>query len=126
MPDTDRWRNWLAMLNASDNIVFQIFTMAASAVVLWEFLRRLPIPEPGRGYVLLAYLAGSLGLYVYVVTGGVLVAAGGSAAVLFVAGVAMGAGAAAWAGASNLVWAWDWRRPLRRRRGDRLPNDNRR
>ncbi len=121
MPDTDRARAWLEMSRASDNILFQIFTMALAAVMLWEFARR--VPEPGRGYMRLAFLSGTLGLYAYVVLVGAL-SVGGSPAALFVLGAFAGAALAAWAGGRAMA-NWDWRRPLRRRIADE-PGERRR
>ncbi len=112
MPNTDRARAWLEMLRQSDNLVLQIFTMAVAAVMLWAYLRRLH--EPAGRYMRLAFLSSSLGLFVYVITGGAMLA-GGSAAALFVVGALAGSAVAAWAGGSVMA-AWDWRRPWRRKR----------
>ena len=108
MPDNDRTKAWLEMLRRGDSIVFQIFTIAAAGVIVWEVVRRLP--QPWRWYLQLAYLSASLGLFAYIFSGGVL-AIGGAAAIIFVAA----AGAAVPLAARLASAGWDWRHPLERR-----------
>ena len=59
MPDTDRYRQWVALLAASDRVLVQLVAIAAGAVLAWELLRRLPQPWQGRARLL--YLAVGLG-----------------------------------------------------------------
>jgi len=59
MPDTERYRQWVERLAASDRVLVQLVALAALAVLAWELLRRLP--EPWRARLRLLYLAGALG-----------------------------------------------------------------
>jgi len=67
MPDTERYREWAAMVAASDNVLVQLVLIAAAAVFAWERLRSLP--APWRDGLRLIYMAAALGfLLVQVVT----------------------------------------------------------
>jgi CDP-diglyceride synthetase len=55
MPDTERYRRWLAMLAASDAVLLQLVTLAAAGVLAWEWIRRSPAgwrPRLRRAYLL--------------------------------------------------------------------------
>ena len=60
MPDTERYREWMALLAASDRVLVQLVGLAVLAVVGWELLRRVRGPWHGR--LRLLYLAGGLGV----------------------------------------------------------------
>lgn len=67
MPDTDRYREWAALLAASDAVLLQIIGLAVLAVAGWELLRRAP--EPWRGHARRLYLALGLGTLLTALTG---------------------------------------------------------
>lgn len=60
MPDTERYRQWVALLAASDRVLVQLAGLAVLAVVGWELLRR--VREPWHSRLRLLYLAGGLGV----------------------------------------------------------------
>ncbi len=65
--DTDRYRQWVAMLGASDRVLVQLAGLALVAVFVWRRLSTLP--EPWRGRARLLYVSAALGfLLLQVVT----------------------------------------------------------
>lgn len=67
MPDTDRYRQWAAMLSASDAVLVQLAGLSLVALIVWARLGTLP--EPWRGAARTVYMAGALGyLLVQIVT----------------------------------------------------------
>jgi len=58
MPDTERYRQWLAMQQGSDRVLVQLVLIAASAVFVWDYLRTLR--EPWRARLRTGYMAVAL------------------------------------------------------------------
>lgn len=85
MPDTERYRQWLALLSASDGVLLQIIGLAVVAALGWEWLRGRP--EPWRARLRLAYGALGLATLLTALTGQI------HSAVLIAAGAVIGAGA---------------------------------
>ena len=97
MPDTERYRAWVAMLAASDRVLVQLVGLAVLAVVGWELLRRVRAPWQDR--LRLLYLAAGVGTLLTALRGQV------STLVLIALAAQIGVGAIA----ARAVWQM-WQR----------------
>lgn len=72
--ETERYRQWAAMLAASDQTLVQLALLSVAAVFMWERLATLPAPWRGRARLAYAALALGFLLVQLVTTRGALVA----------------------------------------------------